>query len=97
MPQIIVSASALRGLKRCQEFLTARAPFAVKQASQTIASHLGLLKVSPYVGRPVRDLPALRELVISFGNSGYLALYYYDITEDAIYILAFRHQRELAY
>jgi hypothetical protein len=36
----------------------------------------------------------LRELVIAFGDSGYVALYQYNAERDAVYVLAFRHQRE---
>ena len=39
-------------------------------------------------------MPELRELLIDFGDSGYAALYRYDPTKDAVYVLAFRHQKE---
>ena len=39
----------------------------------------------------------LRELVIAFGDSGYVALYRYVATEEAVYVLAFRHQKEAGY
>jgi len=51
----------------------------------------------PDMGRPFADMPELRELVIDFGDSGYAALYCYDPTEDAVYVLAFRHQKEAGY
>lgn len=49
------------------------------------------------MGRPFPELPELRELVISFGDSGYVALYRFDPTADAVYVLAFRHQKEAGY
>jgi hypothetical protein len=39
----------------------------------------------------------LRELVISRGKSGYLALYDYDEPNDMVLVLALRHQREAGY
>jgi plasmid stabilization system protein ParE len=40
---------------------------------------------------------ALRELVISRGRTGYLALYEYDEPSDLVIVLAVRHQREQDY
>ena len=42
-------------------------------------------------------MPELRELVISFGDSGYVALYRYEPTAEAVHVLAFRHQKEAGY
>lgn len=42
-------------------------------------------------------MPELRELVITFGQSGYVALYRHDPVGDIVYILAFRHQKEAGY
>ena len=39
----------------------------------------------------------LRELVISYGKTGYVALYRFLPAQDLIRILAIRHQRELDY
>jgi plasmid stabilization system protein ParE len=39
----------------------------------------------------------MRELVISRGRTGYLALYDYEEKSDAVLILAIRHQREAGY
>jgi hypothetical protein len=36
----------------------------------------------------------MRELVISRGRSGYLALYVHDPAADVVFVLALRHQRE---
>lgn len=49
------------------------------------------------MGRPVAGRGNRRELLIPFGNSGYIALYRHDPSADAVYILAFRHQKELGY
>jgi plasmid stabilization system protein ParE len=49
----------------------------------------------PLIGRIVER--GLRELVISFGRSGYLALYRFVPARREVRILAIRHQRELDY
>jgi hypothetical protein len=56
-----------------------------------------LLETAPEIGRPFADEPELRELVIDFGDSGHLALYRYVPKDDAVYLLAFRHQKEGGY
>ncbi len=40
------------------------------------------------------ELPEFRELLIPFGDGGYAALYRYVAEEDAVVVVAFRHQRE---
>jgi plasmid stabilization system protein ParE len=47
------------------------------------------------IGRPLET--KLRELVISRGRSGYVALYSFEQVYDAVLILAIRHQREAGY
>ncbi|MDP9838109.1 plasmid stabilization system protein ParE [Neorhizobium huautlense] len=56
-----------------------------------------MLEQSPEIGRPASGTESLRELLIPFGHSGYVALYRFHPAEDIIYILAFRHQREAGY
>jgi len=56
-----------------------------------------LLVTEPGIGRPLDDLPELRELIIPFWDSGYVALYHFDAEANAVYILAFRHQKEAGY
>ncbi len=51
----------------------------------------------PEAGRPYRNDTLLRELVIEFGESGYLALYRFDKAADTVVVLAFRHQKEAGY
>ena len=51
-----------------------------------------LLERHPLIGRSVDDF--LRELVISRGKSGYVALYSYEQHKNTILVLAIRHQRE---
>lgn len=56
-----------------------------------------LLETAPDIGRPFPEMPQLRELVIAFGDSGYVALYRYEPADNAVYVLAFRHQKEAGY
>jgi plasmid stabilization system protein ParE len=97
VPRVIVTEDAALGLERCRRFLAAKAPQAAKRAAQAIERQFLLLETMPDIGRPFAELPALRELLISFGDSGYVALYRHEPAEDAVYVLAFRHQKEAGY
>ena len=97
MPHVIVTAGAAEGLERCRQFLATKAPEAARRAGQAIERQLRLLETAPDIGRPFPEMPELRELVIPFGDSGYVALYRHEPTADAVYVLAFRHQKEVGY
>lgn len=97
MPRVIVTEGARQGLERCRRFLATNNPRAAKRAGQTIARHFMLLESAAEIGRPLSEMPELRELMIEFGDSGYVAMYRYDATVDTLYILAFRHQKETGY
>jgi plasmid stabilization system protein ParE len=62
---------------------------------QSIIEAIEVLQTSPLIGRPVAY--GQRELVISTGASGYLALYRYDPLSDTVLVLAVRSQREQRY
>ncbi len=64
-------------------------------AARAIRSAVEALARHPLIGRPVGG--QLRELVISFGRTGYVALYRFVPARDEVRILALRHQRELDY
>ena len=97
MPRVIITERARLGLARCRLFLLARNRVAARRAGQVIDRQFALLRTSPDIGRPCVDMPGLRELIVRFGNSGYVALYRHDPAADAVYVLAFRHQREAGY
>jgi len=97
LPRLIVTPGAARGLERCRRFLFDKNPPAAVRAASTIAHHLSLLVTKPEMGRPFSDAPELRELPIGFGASGYVALYRYSPNDDAVFLLAFRHQKEAGY
>ena len=94
---MIVTEGAAAGLERCRRFLTAKAPEAAKRSGQAIERQFLLLETAPDIGRPLPEMPELRELVIAFGDSGYVALYHHAPADDAVYVLAFRHQKEAGY
>ena len=97
MPRVVVTETAAQGLGRCRLFLKEKNPQATARASQAIAQQFLLLEKEPVIGRPLADQPELRELVVAFGDSGYVALYRQDINADSVYVLAFRHQKEAGY
>lgn len=94
---MIVTAGAAIGLERCRKFLFGKNPLAAERAAAAIGSQFSLLESHPEIGRPQAEVPELRELLIPFGSSGYVALYRFVPGEDAVYVLAFRHQKEAGY
>ncbi len=97
MPRIIITESAAQGLEECRLLLVKKNPYASTRAGQAIERQFEFLKTNPEIGRPLSDIPELRELIIPFGDSGYVALYRYETNIDSVYILAFRHQKEAGY
>ena len=64
-----------------------------ERALQAIRFGLASLSRSPFTCRKASDSPFLRELVIPFGHSGYVALF--EIVDNAnVVVAAVRHQRE---
>lgn len=61
-------------------------------AIDTIFDAIEVLKRHPRIGRRAND--GYRELVISHGGTGYVALYQYNPVDDVVSVLAIRHQRE---
>lgn len=92
MPQVFISERACLSIERLTEFLLARDPAAAAETLELIESSLRILVQHPLVGRPVEH--GLRELVISRGSTGYLALYRFHEVRDVVHVLAIRHQRE---
>lgn len=99
------AASARDDLKRLYGFLVTRDVAAAEHALDAIRSAIDVLRDFPFTCRKVDEVnPFLRELVISFGDSGYVALFEIEGGQEAadepdepvryISILAVRHQRE---
>jgi len=68
-----------------------------RRALKEIEKSIEFLRNSPFACRKaVIDNPFLREILISFGASGYVALFEIENAE-VVTILAIRHQREQDY
>jgi plasmid stabilization system protein ParE len=63
---------------------------------ESIRTAVMILNEHPHLGRPIPN-SEVRELVISVGKTGFIALYQYEELDDLIRILAVRHQREAGY
>jgi plasmid stabilization system protein ParE len=86
---------AVRDLERLVDFLLDEDPPAAIDVAELVTGAIAMLEKHPLLGRTTSD--NLRELVISRGQSGYLALYDYEAAADLIVILGIRHQREAGY
>jgi plasmid stabilization system protein ParE len=96
MPQLIWTPAAQRDVQRLYRFLADQNPPAAARAVRAIREGMQILALQPGVGRPADKMdPAYREWLISFGDSGYMALYRLD--GDLAVVLAIRHQREAGY
>jgi plasmid stabilization system protein ParE len=93
--QVVYSRRALADLERLAEFLIDEAPRAAVAAIDVIIDGVEMLGAHPRVGRVCEA--ELRELVISYGQTGYVALYSYEAAQDVALILAIRHQREAGF
>lgn len=95
MAQVVYSARALDHIERAFAFLRDKTPAAAASAVTAIQSAVDNLAAHPLVGRRVEG--ELRELIISYGHSGYVALYRFIVSTDEVRILAIRHQREVGF
>jgi plasmid stabilization system protein ParE len=94
--QVVYTQNALANLERAFHFLAEyddphaalASAAAIREAVETLSNH-------PLIGRRVEG--HVRELVISYGKTGYVALYRFLPRQNLIRILAVRHQRELDY
>jgi plasmid stabilization system protein ParE len=92
---VAYSARALFHLERAFEFLASENPDATVAAAGAIRSAVECLAAHPLLGRRVHG--DIRELVISFGQTGYIALYRFVVPHDEVRVLAIRHQREIGF
>jgi toxin ParE1/3/4 len=95
MSRIIVAPKVKDDFDRIFDFLLDHAPEYASLRIGAIVSAIDVLALSPLIGRPVAL--GQRELIISTGASGYLALYRYDPAQDTVFVLAVRSQRERYY
>jgi plasmid stabilization system protein ParE len=95
LARVIHAPQALADLVRCTDFLLETEPAAALETAELIAEAVQVLENHPLVGRPVEH--DLRELIISRGRTGYIALYSFEEQHDTMLVLAVRHQREAGY
>lgn len=95
MATIVYSKRALDHIERAFQFLRDKNSDAARNAVTAIQSAVENLTAHPLVGRRLEG--ELRELIISYGHSGYVALYRFVISTDEVRILAIRHQREVGF
>jgi plasmid stabilization system protein ParE len=93
--QIIYSARALDDIERAFEFLVEKEPASAASAAAAIRGAVETLADHPLIGRSITG--GLRELVISYGRTGYVALYWVSMARGEVWVLGIRHQRELDY
>jgi len=92
---VVVTSNAVSDLERLRSVLVDSDPAAANQTIELILAGISVIADHPLIGRPVES--NYRELVISRGRSGYIALYRYHETRDVVLVLAIRHQREAGY
>ena len=95
MARLSYSGRALADLERLADFLIGIDPSLAAETMGLIEEAVALLSRHSLIGRPVEH--ALRELVISRGSTGYVALYSFEERQDAVLILSIRHRREAGY
>ncbi len=96
MPQVKYTPSAIRDLERLRQFLRTKSPSSARRAAEKIIKAIHILKVQPQIGRPIPEMPEeYRDWAIDFGDSGYVARYYFDGND--VTVLAIRHQKEVCW
>lgn len=95
MAKVVYARRALDHIERAFQFLRYKDPGAAESAVAAIQSAVENLAAHPLVGRRLEG--ELRELIISYGHSGYIALYRFVVSSDEVRILAIRHQREVGF
>jgi plasmid stabilization system protein ParE len=93
---IVYASRSLEHLERAFEFVRSeKNPEAAVVAADAICSTVENLGAHPLLGRRIHG--DIRELVISYGATGYIALYRFLVPQDEIRVLAIRHQREIGF
>ena len=94
---IVFDSEALDNLDSIFELNAKRGPYTALDHVEVVRSAVSMLDMHPEIGHLVGRGSALRELVISHGKTGYLALYEYSQAEHLVRVVAVRHQRKAGY
>ena len=91
--RLVVARAAAADFGRLRDFLADKNPDAARQAVAALVAAVESLQVFPERGRPsgVRNV---RELIVSFGRSGYVLRYAYSAAADEVIVLRIWHGRE---
>ncbi|MEO7386542.1 MAG: type II toxin-antitoxin system RelE/ParE family toxin [Gammaproteobacteria bacterium] len=95
MPTVVYSRRSLEHIERAFHYLRENNPDAALDAVTAIQSAADNLAAHPLVGR--RIVGDVRELIISYGQTGYVSLYRFVVSQQEVRILAIRHQREVGF
>ena len=92
--QVRYAPAAAEDLQQLFDFLAEQDLAAAERARAVIGQAIGVLQTFPFsCCKASSENPFLRELVISFGSGGYVALFEVEDAET-VTVLAVRHQRE---
>jgi plasmid stabilization system protein ParE len=94
--RLIYAERALADLERLVDFLAASGPEHALATIDLVAGAVDVLPDHPLIGRPIAGAE-LRELVISRGSTGYIAIYCVEERTDTVLILGIRHQHEAGF
>ena len=86
--------AAAKDMQRMFDFLAEQDVKAARRARSAISKGIEFLRIFPFSCRKASsEHPLLRELIISFGANGYVALFEIEDSQT-VTVLAIRHQRE---
>jgi plasmid stabilization system protein ParE len=97
MAEVILSGPAAKKLLQIRKYYESFDVQVGNKAVGSIISAFQMLRTRPEIGRPWQGSLQRRELVIPFGNLGFVSLYQIDEVRERVVILAVRHQREDGY
>jgi plasmid stabilization system protein ParE len=95
MARVEVTERALADLERLFDFIAEEDPVRARKQVLSVRRAFALLAEHPLLGREAEE--GRRELILSRGRYGYIAKYRWLPAEDAVLILAVRHQCEAGY
>ena len=90
--KLIWEYGAVEDLEKLRAFIEPHNKKAAFHAAKRILQAANLLLENPYLGRPLEDIPEFHELVIPFGQRGYVMRY--RVEKNNIVILRVWHSRE---
>lgn len=95
MAGLTYTRKALADIQALTDFLAERDQSAAVETAGLVSEAISILTRHPLIGRQVEH--GLRELVISRGRTGYVALYRFRESDEVVTVLSIRHQREAGY